>query len=103
MPRTVLITGCSSPRGIGFATARALAAAGNQVVATVRDHSNDAALLKGMDNLSVISLDLPDGASISAAIKTVRDKFGSIDTLVNNAGYGLIGGIEQSTPEQARA
>jgi NAD(P)-dependent dehydrogenase (short-subunit alcohol dehydrogenase family) len=75
----------------------------NQVVATVRDHSNDAALLEGTDDLVVITLDLLDGASIAAAIETVCDKFGRIDTLVNNAGYGLIGGIEQSTPEQARA
>jgi NAD(P)-dependent dehydrogenase (short-subunit alcohol dehydrogenase family) len=104
MPRTVIITGCSSPRGIGFATARALAAAGNQVVATVRDHSNnDATLLGDTDNLSVISLDLLDRASITAAVETVCDRFGRIDTLVNNAGYGLIGGIEQSTPAQARA
>src|SRR5690242_9265570 len=102
-PRRILITGCSSPRGIGFATARALAAAGNQVVATVRDHSNDAALLDGMDNLSVASLDLLDPASIAAAVKTTRERLGRIDTLINNAGYGLIGGIEQSTPAQARA
>ena len=103
MSRTVLITGCSSPRGIGFATARALAAAGNNVVATVRDHSNDGALLAGVDNLSVLSLDLLDEASINAAVETTRERFGRIDTLVNNAGYGLIGGIEQSTPAQARA
>jgi NAD(P)-dependent dehydrogenase (short-subunit alcohol dehydrogenase family) len=103
MSRTVLITGCSSPRGIGFATARALAAAGNNVVATVRDHSNVAALLADVDNLSVISMDLLDEASINAGVETARERLGRIDTLINNAGYGLIGGIEQSTPEQARA
>jgi NAD(P)-dependent dehydrogenase (short-subunit alcohol dehydrogenase family) len=102
-PRTVLITGCSSPRGIGFATARALAAAGHRVVATVRDHSNDAALLDGTDNLEIVALDLLDGDSIRAAVATVREGHGRIDTLVNNAGYGLIGGIEQSTSEQAHA
>lgn len=101
--RAILITGCSSPRGIGFASARALAAAGNQVVATVRDHRNDAALLDGIDNLSVVSLDLLDPASIAAAVETTRKRLGRIDTLINNAGYGLIGGIEQSTPAQARA
>jgi NAD(P)-dependent dehydrogenase (short-subunit alcohol dehydrogenase family) len=72
-------------------------------VATVRDHSHDAALLDGMDNLSVVSLDLLDPESIAAAVETTRERLGRIDTLINNAGYGLIGGIEQSTPGQARA
>jgi NAD(P)-dependent dehydrogenase (short-subunit alcohol dehydrogenase family) len=103
MDRTVLITGCSSPRGIGFATARALAAAGNSVIATVRDHSHDAELVAGTDNLSVIPLDLLDEASINAAVETTRARYGRIDTLINNGGYGLIGGVEQSTPAQARA
>jgi NAD(P)-dependent dehydrogenase (short-subunit alcohol dehydrogenase family) len=101
--RSILITGCSSPRGIGFATARALAAAGHRVVATVRDHSNEARLLDGTENLSVISLDVLNANSVRAAVATVHDRHGRIDTLINNAGYGLIGGIEQATAEQARA
>lgn len=103
MPKTIVVTGCSSPRGIGFATARALAAAGHTVVATVRDHSHDVALLAGTTGMTVATLDLLDSASIRQAVAGVMDRYGRLDVLINNAGYGLIGGIEQSTIEQARA
>src|SRR5689334_10801573 len=100
MALTVLITGCSSPRGIGFATARALDAAGHNVVATVRDHAHDDELLDGTKNLSVLTLDLLDADSIRQAVEDVIHRHNRLDTLINNAGYGLIGGIEECTAEQ---
>ncbi|HEX3736157.1 MAG TPA: SDR family oxidoreductase [Solirubrobacterales bacterium] len=104
MSGTVLVTGCSSPQGIGFATARALARAGFTVHATVRDRSHVEALLEGVgDGLSVHDMDLLDGASVSAVVAAIVERDGRLDALVNNAGYGLIGGVEQVGLERARA
>src|SRR5215471_13713773 len=47
--RSILITGCSSPQGIGFAAARSLARAGHSVHATVRNHAHDAEMIEGLD------------------------------------------------------
>jgi NAD(P)-dependent dehydrogenase (short-subunit alcohol dehydrogenase family) len=102
--RTVLITGCSSPQGIGFASARALAAAGHAVHATVRDHTHDRELLAGLDGeLLIHDLDLLDRATFAPVIEAVLEADGSLDVLVNNAGYGLIGALEQVDLDRARA
>jgi NAD(P)-dependent dehydrogenase (short-subunit alcohol dehydrogenase family) len=102
--RRVLVTGCSSPRGIGHATVRALAALGHRVVATVRHHDNDDALRADFEGqVDVISMDVLDDASIRAALEQVDRALGGLDVVVNNAGYGLIGGIEQCGLDAARA
>ncbi len=102
-PRVVLITGCSSPQGIGFATARALGAEGHHVHATVRDHSSDAELRAGLEDLLTIhTLDLCDRPGMKAVLEAIVSDHGRIDVLVNNAGYGLIGGIEEVDLCQAR-
>jgi len=101
--RVVLITGCSSPDGIGFATARILASSGHAVHATVRDHSHDDELLDGVDGrLEIHDLDLRDRGGIDAVVNTVSASDG-LDVLINNAGYGLIGGVEQVDLDRARA
>ena len=98
-PRVVLITGCSSPQGIGFATARRLAQAGHEVHATVRDHAHDGRLCDGLeDRLRIHDLDLRDDAQIRAVVADVAD----LEVLINNAGYGLIGGIEQTELSRVR-
>jgi NAD(P)-dependent dehydrogenase (short-subunit alcohol dehydrogenase family) len=103
-PRTILITGCSSPQGIGFAAARALARAGHSVHATVRDHSHDDELRDGIDGRLVVhDLDLLDVASMRRTVAEVLAADAVIDVLINNAGYGLIGGIEQVDLDRARA
>jgi NAD(P)-dependent dehydrogenase (short-subunit alcohol dehydrogenase family) len=100
----VLITGCSSPHGIGFATARKLASAGLGVHATVRDHTHVPALLDGLgERLTVHDLDLLDRTSMTATIEAIVAVEGRLDTLVNNAGYGLIGGFEQVAVDRVRA
>jgi NAD(P)-dependent dehydrogenase (short-subunit alcohol dehydrogenase family) len=103
-PRTVLISGCSSPQGIGFASARALAQAGFKVHATVRDRSNVTALRDGLEDLiEVHDLDLLDAQSMTTTLDALVAADGRLDVLVNNAGYGLIGGVEQVRIEQSRA
>jgi NAD(P)-dependent dehydrogenase (short-subunit alcohol dehydrogenase family) len=97
--RVVLITGCSSPQGIGFATARRLAQDGHEVHATVRDHAHDAELRDGFeDRLLIHDLDLRDGAQITAVVGEIEN----LEVLINNAGYGLIGGIEQTELSRVR-
>jgi NAD(P)-dependent dehydrogenase (short-subunit alcohol dehydrogenase family) len=97
--RVVLITGCSSPQGIGFATARELAQAGHEVHATVRDHAHDAELRDGLEErLRIHDLDLRDGPQI----KTVVGEITNLEVLINNAGYGLIGGVEQTELARVR-
>ncbi|HEY2771710.1 MAG TPA: SDR family oxidoreductase [Solirubrobacteraceae bacterium] len=104
MARVVLITGCSSPQGIGFSSVRALAQAGFKVHATVRDRSHVSALRDGLEDLvDVHDLDLLDEASMRTTVDAVVTADGRLDVLVNNAGYGLIGGVEQVRVEQSRA
>jgi NAD(P)-dependent dehydrogenase (short-subunit alcohol dehydrogenase family) len=104
VPSTVLITGCSSPQGIGFASARGLAAAGFSVHATVRDRSHVAALRDGLEGmLRVHDMDLLDAESVSAVVERILVDEERLDVLVNNAGYGLIGGVEQVELDRARA
>jgi NAD(P)-dependent dehydrogenase (short-subunit alcohol dehydrogenase family) len=87
---TVLITGCSS--GIGRMAARLFAARGWNVVATAR-HPEALADLAA-PNVAVLHLDVTDESSIEAAIGAAVARFGRIDALVNNAGYGVFGPLE---------
>jgi retinol dehydrogenase 8 len=101
--RTILITGCSSPQGIGFATARALAGCGHRVHATVRNHDHDAELRAGVEErLSIHDLDLTKPPTLDATIVAVLEADERLDVLVNNAGYGLIGGVEQFDLDRVR-
>lgn len=94
MTGTVLITGCST--GFGEATARLFAARGWNVVATMR-RPEAGADLAALDNVLVTRLDVQDPASIDAAVAAAVERFGRVDVLVNNAGFGLFG-VFESTP-----
>ncbi len=94
MSQTVLITGASS--GIGKASASLFADRGWNVIATMRD-PDDGAELAGHDNVLVTPLDLLDSPSIEAAVAAGLERFGGIDVLLNNAGYGAYGPLE-ATP-----
>ncbi|MGI9401405.1 MAG: SDR family oxidoreductase [Rhizobiaceae bacterium] len=91
MTKTILITGSSS--GIGKATARLFHKNGWNVVATMRKPEAEEELNK-LDNVLVTALDVTDESSINSAVKTAIDKFGNIDVLLNNAGYGAYGPLE---------
>jgi NAD(P)-dependent dehydrogenase (short-subunit alcohol dehydrogenase family) len=94
--QVILITGCSS--GIGRATAIEAARRGHQVFASARRREDVADLTaKGMETLS---LDVTDPASIGKGIAATLAAAGRIDALVNNAGYGQYGAIEDVSPEE---
>jgi NAD(P)-dependent dehydrogenase (short-subunit alcohol dehydrogenase family) len=97
--KTVLITGCSS--GFGRASARLFARNGWNVVATMRDVAR-AGDLTEQPNTLLIRLDVQDRASIEEAIQAAIARFGRIDALVNNAGFGLHGLFETTPPEKIR-
>lgn len=89
--QTILITGASS--GIGKATAKHFQAQGWNVIATMRSPDNETELTS-LDNVLVTRLDVTDEASIGAAVAAGLERFGAIDALVNNAGYGAFGPLE---------
>jgi NAD(P)-dependent dehydrogenase (short-subunit alcohol dehydrogenase family) len=96
MTDTVLITGCSS--GFGAASVRAFSAKGWNVVATAR-RLDDLAPLADLPNVLTARLDVQDQGSIASAIEAGIARFGRIDALVNNAGFGLFG-IFEGTPRE---
>ena len=97
--KTILITGASS--GIGQATAQRFQAEGWNVIATMRNPSADG-VLHGLDNVLVARLDVVDADSISAAVAEGIGRFGQIDVLLNNAGYGAYGPLEAFSTERIR-
>jgi NAD(P)-dependent dehydrogenase (short-subunit alcohol dehydrogenase family) len=99
MTKTVLITGCSS--GFGKTSAELFAAKGWNVIATMRNPDTaQLASLIALDNVLVARLDVQDRDSIAAAIAAGIARFGRIDALVNNAGFGLFGIFESTPPEK---
>ena len=99
-PRTWFITGAS--RGLGAEIAKAALQAGDQVVATGRSRASLSETL-GTDNERLLSLalDVTDANLAKAAVETSISRFGSIDVLVNNAGYGLYGFFEETNIKDA--
>ena len=98
MTKVILITGASS--GIGFDAAEALARQGHRVYAAARR-------VERMEPLRVfgvvpLRMDVTDQASLEAGVRTVLEAEGRIDVLVNNAGYGYFGAVENVPLEEAR-
>lgn len=98
--KTILITGASS--GIGRAAAKRFAAEGWNVIATMRSPEKEQELDQ-LGHTLVIKLDVQDKASITKAIESGIEKFGKIDVLLNNAGFGVFGAFEASTDEQIKS
>ncbi|MEM8773971.1 MAG: SDR family oxidoreductase [Pseudomonadota bacterium] len=97
--KTILITGASS--GIGATTAKHFQARGWNVIATMRNPDN-AGELASLENVLVVRLDVTDPSSILAAVQAGIDRFGRIDVLLNNAGYGAYGALEAFSMERIR-
>jgi len=98
-PLAVLITGCSS--GIGRATAIEAARSGHQVFATARTRES-LADLAARDGIHALALDVTDASSIRAAVAAMLERAGRVDALVNNAGYGQYGAVEDVSAEEWR-
>lgn len=96
------ITGAS--RGFGLAIVRAALGRGDSVVATARNLQALAeALPAGDERLLTVELDVHRPEQIAAAVDAAVAAFGRIDALVNNAGRGLVGAVEETSDAEARA
>lgn len=102
MARTVFITGAS--RGFGKLWAEAFLKRGDRVAASARNISALDDLVEEYGNsILPVQLDVTEKNEVTKAVEKVKQHFGSIDILINNAGYGLFGTVEETTEEQARA
>lgn len=95
--KTVLVTGASS--GFGRDIARVFAAEGWNVAATMRTPKEDD-VIRTSDRMLVTPLDVCDAASIENAVASTVRRFGTLDVLVNNAGFGLFGVFEETPRER---
>lgn len=96
------ITGAS--RGFGRIWAEAALERGDKVVATARKRPSIADLdEKYGDNVLTLEMDVTNAAQVKAAVKEAHRHFGKLDIILNNAGYSLVGMIEEAKPEEIRA
>ncbi|MBO0877391.1 MAG: SDR family NAD(P)-dependent oxidoreductase, partial [Pseudonocardia sp.] len=100
--RTWFITGATS--GIGQALATAALKRGHNVTLVARrtDQFSDLAV-EHAERALVINADVRSEESVRAAVQRTLDRFGRIDVVANNAGFGLFGAVEEATDAQARA
>ncbi|TDO23824.1 SDR family oxidoreductase [Pedobacter duraquae] len=96
MQKTIFITGASS--GLGKATAKLFHASGWKVIATMRNPDRETALTE-LANVMVLPLDVTDTQQIRKTVAEILKNY-SVDVVLNNAGYGLIGPLESFTDEQ---
>lgn len=97
--KTIMITGSSS--GIGKATVRYFAEHGWNVIATMRSPEREIELSQ-LENVLVTRLDVEQQESIQESMKLGMERFGKIDVLLNNAGYGVMGIFEAASDKQIR-
>jgi NAD(P)-dependent dehydrogenase (short-subunit alcohol dehydrogenase family) len=96
------ITGCST--GFGKELAKLVLAKGWRAAVTARRSDQLKELVSGAkENALAVQLDVTDPVQVVDAVKRAEEKFGRIDVLVNNAGYGYIGAVEEGEEDQVRA
>ncbi|HZX76870.1 oxidoreductase [Lysobacter sp.] len=101
MSQRWLITGSS--RGLGRALAQAVLEAGHRLVATARDPAQLQYLVERHgDAVRAVPLDVTDPAAADAAVQAAVEAFGGLDVLVNNAGYGNVNSVEDTSLEEFR-
>ncbi|MBQ4780264.1 SDR family NAD(P)-dependent oxidoreductase [Pectobacterium versatile] len=97
--KVILVTGASS--GIGEATALRLKASGHTIYAAARRIERMQKLAEA--DIRVLPLDVTDSVSVQTVVDTIIAECGRIDVVVNNAGYGSYGAVEEVSPEEGRA
>jgi len=97
--QTWFLTGCSS--GLGRALAEAALDAGQRVVATARD-VRQLADLERPGQCAVFALDVTEPAEVARVVAEAESLWDGLDVVVNNAGYGLLGAVEECTDDQVR-
>ncbi|MBA2678574.1 MAG: SDR family oxidoreductase [Ktedonobacteraceae bacterium] len=101
MTKIWFITGTS--KGFGRVWVEAALERGDKVVATARDLNSLQALNeKYGDNVLTLALDVTDKTAVDEAVKRAHDHFGRLDVIINNAGYGLFGTVEEISEQEAR-
>lgn len=99
--KTWLITGCST--GLGRSLARAVLQKGDNVAVTARDTGKLVEFERDYPRTAlIVCLDVTDPASVAEAVRAAKERFGGIDVLVNNAGYGYRAAVEEGDGEDAR-
>lgn len=93
-----LITGAS--QGIGLATIKYLLSKKQTVIATTRDAGNIDSTLRNNPLLDVIELDLTNETAVQDVVNNIAGRYGRIDVLINNAGFGFVGAIEEASEEE---
>src|SRR5580704_10450958 len=101
MAQVWLVTGSS--RGLGRAIVEAGLAAGNKVLATARDIKSLADLSEHGDQVKLFAMDVTDEAAAANAVMAAVDVFGSLDVVINNAGYGNLSSVEDTPLSEFRA
>ncbi|TLU73962.1 oxidoreductase [Lichenicoccus roseus] len=97
-----LITGCST--GFGRELAKLVLARGWRAVVTARDAAKVADLVQGHEDRALaLALDVDQPAQVRSVVQQAEDRFGAIDVLVNNAGYGYLAAIEEGEDAEVRA
>jgi NAD(P)-dependent dehydrogenase (short-subunit alcohol dehydrogenase family) len=98
---TWLITGCST--GLGRALAEAVIGAGHNAVVTARDATKVADLADAApDRVLPIALDVTEPDQVGSAVQQAQERFGGVDVLVNNAGYGYRAAVEEGDDAEVR-
>src|SRR5205085_832484 len=96
-----LITGCST--GFGRELASKVLESGNMAAVTARKTSDILDIVHPFPHTAIaLTLDVTDPSQVNAAIRQTVDRFGKIDVLVNNAGIGYFGAIEESEEDEVR-
>jgi NAD(P)-dependent dehydrogenase (short-subunit alcohol dehydrogenase family) len=97
-----LITGTS--KGLGLHLTKLLISLGHKVIATSRDTAAvEKEIISNKENLYALPLDITSDQEVKEAVKKAVDRFGRIDVLINNAGYSLVGSLEEMTDEEFRS
>lgn len=101
-PTTWFVTGTS--RGLGLELVKQLLERGDNVAATTRSTDRLRAALDGVDTdrLLALAVDLASADDVDAAVRQTTDRFGGLDVVVNNAGYGYLAAVEETTDAAAR-